>query len=1304
MAQRCGTRVEAVAARTETVQVFANPAGYLTLEESVAPRFAKVGGNWVDADATLVRAADGSVVPRAATFPMSFSGGGATPLATLRQNGKAMSLTWPAALPQPTLNGSSATYPEVLPGVDLRVDATVTGFTHVFVVKSRAAAANPTLRELRLGVAGDGLTFDTDAATGTVSARDGSGAVLFSSASPMMWDSSGATAGVARAAAEPAAEPRQARVGLALNRGSLLLRPDTALLTGAATTYPLFIDPSWVGGLKDNAFTMVWSRSDVAGSSFWQRTNAMSSTDTVGDVGAGRTCDSSSNGACTSTEYIVRSLFRMNISGAVGKHILGAKFYIEQRHAWRCFSGNNATLWMTGSISSSTTWNNQPSWDSAYTATTTGNRRYSALSGCSGPGNIEFGVKHFVDRALATGSSVLTVGLRASSESSEDYWKRFNHASVRLSIDYNSYPTVGARSSSPATSCVAGTDTAPAANAPLINDTTPNLMAVANDADAETDLKGVFNVQRWTGTAWVAYTSPVDSIGRANGGTTVVTPVLGSNEHYRWRVTISDPWSYGGSSGTDYSSGSSWCEFKVDATPPPLPTVTSDEFPAGCDSCGGVGTTGRFNLGAGATDATGYWWGFSDPPATWVAAPAGAARTVTWTATAGGPRTLYVRTVDVAGNSSATKAYPFTVAGATPPVAQWRMAETEGVLLEDATGNGHTATLSGGTPGAEGRQPGTTAVAFDEGEDGAVSAAKVVPDTSNSFTVSAWVRLGANGNGSHTIVSQGGWNTSAFLLEYVKGDGWDAWKITTTSADVATPTYYGAQSTTASPVGRWTHLVGTYDAAAKTLTLYVDGKAVKTTANITTWKADGYLRIGGTPGFGGAISDVTVWSRVLFPSEINDMTRPLATGKAAEYHFNEVDSPFALDSSDYGRALTLTGGASIPAAMSGYDGTGLVLFDGTGQAVGTEAPIWTDQSFTVSTWVRIDGSAIPTGNRTALAQLGSKVSPFYLGLRHDSGTPKWAFAVAGSDTDQGNSWTVAYSPALDPGVVGKWVHLAGVYDAPTRGVRLYVNGALLDSLSMPQPLWRAAGPLTVGAARWTPPGGSPVMTDNWLGAIDEVRVYQGVVPQAVGEWRFDSCTGSPVACVDAAAPPHPLTLAAGATWDPAGRGEGAGLKLAGTGSAATAGAVVNTAQSFTVSSWVKLGATGGDQCAVCFEGARGAAFQLGYAGDVGGWQFRATRSDADNSATVRAAAPAAASVDTWTHLTGVYDATRATLSLYVNGELAEVTPFTGGWQASGPLAVGREKRNGAATGHWQGSVDDVRVHAGVIDNPRFLMD
>ncbi|MFD0631712.1 hypothetical protein ACFQ9X_08825 [Catenulispora yoronensis] len=74
---------------------------------------------------------------------MSLSDGGTGALATQTQAGITFTVSWPGTLPKPALDGDTATYSEVLPGVDLKVTATTTGVRQQVVVKDRTAAPTP---------------------------------------------------------------------------------------------------------------------------------------------------------------------------------------------------------------------------------------------------------------------------------------------------------------------------------------------------------------------------------------------------------------------------------------------------------------------------------------------------------------------------------------------------------------------------------------------------------------------------------------------------------------------------------------------------------------------------------------------------------------------------------------------------------------------------------------------------------------------------------------------------------------------------------------------------------------------------------------------------------------------------------------------------------------------------------------------------------------------------------------------------------------------------------------------------------
>jgi hypothetical protein len=116
-------------------------------------------------------------------------------------------------------------------------------------------------------------------------------------------------------------------------------------------------------------------------------------------------------------------------------------------------------------------------------------------------------------------------------------------------------------------------------------------------------------------------------------------------------------------------------------------------------------------------------------------------------------------------------------------------------------------------------------------------------DTSGSFTVSAWAKLGsATGNSTFVSQSDGAGNANGLQLYYSSGGKvWAFGRHNDDTAGTAFSAAYGASAV----VGRWTHLVGVYDAATAQLLLYVDGKLSASKAYAgTTWNADGGVQIG----------------------------------------------------------------------------------------------------------------------------------------------------------------------------------------------------------------------------------------------------------------------------------------------------------------------------------------------------------------------------------------------------------------------------------------------------------------------------
>ena len=75
-------------------------------------------------------------------------------LASIGPAGERSGTTWSGRLPAPVLDGATATYPDVRPGIDLVVEVTRAGFSPTFVVKDRAAAAHAAAARAALKIPG----------------------------------------------------------------------------------------------------------------------------------------------------------------------------------------------------------------------------------------------------------------------------------------------------------------------------------------------------------------------------------------------------------------------------------------------------------------------------------------------------------------------------------------------------------------------------------------------------------------------------------------------------------------------------------------------------------------------------------------------------------------------------------------------------------------------------------------------------------------------------------------------------------------------------------------------------------------------------------------------------------------------------------------------------------------------------------------------------------------------------------------------------------------------------------------------
>lgn len=639
--QASGQPVEIVSARTEASDTWAQPDGSFSVKQHGRAVRVWRDGAWVAADPTLVFAADGSVVPKATLVSVRFSGGGTGPMLTGIRDGRTLSLTWPKALPTPTLSGNVATYSEVLPGVDLLLKAEVEGFSQLLVVKSAEAAGNPELAQLQFAIDTVGLDVAEDSETGTLEATDPAGQVVFTSPTPMMWDSSGPTstqgqqltaaftASTATAttttqdAFDPGAGAKDAAMDTVISGDTLTITPEQDLLTGSDTTYPVYIDPTWYSTTRTH-----WARVYQAypNTSFWDAKDV---------VRVGYEAETGG------LDRISRSFFELDTSAVQGAQIKSATFRIRNTWSWSC-QARQVQLFEVGGISRKTTWNNQP--DKIGSMLDSVNAAKGWGSDCPA-GNLEFNATTAVRKASAANDASVTLGMYAADETDTFGWKKFDPKTAVLEVVYNNPPKAPSDlGTSPYTSCTAGG---------TIGNTSVTLHAKIDDPEGG-NLTADFQLFA-AGSTTPAFASSIPA--RRGQLAKVVLPVDKTpSGTYTWKVRAKD-------ADGAYSAYSKTCTFSIDRVRPSKPpTITSQDnaYPPGDNGwpqqTGPARADTRFLFSAnGVTDVKSYsWWtdtNFSlnnaSPEAPWadVKVPSY------------GPHLVYVYSVDAAGNRSDTAAY-----------------------------------------------------------------------------------------------------------------------------------------------------------------------------------------------------------------------------------------------------------------------------------------------------------------------------------------------------------------------------------------------------------------------------------------------------------------------------------------------------------------------------------------------------------------------------------------------------------------------------------------------------------------------
>jgi hypothetical protein len=243
------------------------------------------------------------------------------------------------------------------------------------------------------------------------------------------------------------------------------------------------------------------------------------------------------------------------------------------------------------------------------------------------------------------------------------------------------------------------------------------------------------------------------------------------------------------------------------------------------------------------------------------------------------PGRAFLRLFSIVVAAGAMLVLPSLAAAAAPPAqtGHWTFDEGAGTTAADSSGGGHPLTLQGGASWGPGIV-GAHSLALNGSGQFAEASGPVI-DTTQSFTVSAWVYL-TRTSGYQTFVSQNGTQISGFFLQLRADTGRFAFTRPAYDSPKALGIIASAPNIIPQP-NEWYHLAGVYDAVNQTISLYVNGALQQTQPYVPNWGATGPLAVGrgffnsGDVDFvSGNIDDVQTYSGALSAGAISQMAGP----------------------------------------------------------------------------------------------------------------------------------------------------------------------------------------------------------------------------------------------------------------------------------------------------------------------------------------------------------------------------------------------------------------------------------------------
>ncbi|WP_285685724.1 FG-GAP-like repeat-containing protein [Actinoplanes sp. NBRC 103695] len=1147
--------VEATEAASETDTLIANADGSFTLTRTAVPTRARIGSSWQTLDPNLAQNADGTWSPRASSTPLKLSNGGEGAMATMSHAGLSAGIVPPQSLNPPEITGDTATYKQVLPGVDLRVTARITGgFSEVFVVHDEESGENPDLENLTMPTQLSGMTLAADT-TGNITGSDRTGATVLTSPAPVMWDSTTGPATKSGPAPTrssfrgPGSGAKIAPVKAAVTNGKIQLTPDRKLLADKKTKYPVYIDPAFTWsavGAKNNGWATL--PETFPNSNYWRDTP-----DPRGRMQVGNPSNQ-----IKSRTFINFPIATSTLTGAT---IHTAVMKITQTRAWSCNPSRvnlhaPATV-LTARNATWTSWRNQ-SLGSVIDSKNVAH----GYEGCPA-GGVAFDIKDAVGAAVTQKKATQTFALVADDENSDNGWKEFLETSPTIEITYNHRPdTPTGLSTSPPTACSAASPT-------VVGDGEMTLYAPVSDRNGST-LGVIFSAWKTNDPSVIVASSnqsltyrskttaainvKVDKLRAASGYPS--NPVV---TQFSWKVQV-----------TDLNLTSAWsvtCNFKFDPTRPGPPVLT----PIGDGTKIGESVTVNIAKPLTGDAPASYLYQLNGGPYGQVKATDGSAEIAVT------PRrfmnTLTVTSVSAGGNIGDSKAAKFNsdpaerafdgdfdgdgLSDLVVPGSRYNLApglwfsagESNGKLAPAAVnlgsrGNGAFATENpsdfDGAQVVPGRFAGTglqdvfvyypsgthagEAVILRGNGDGSPIQAQL---SGTYEKINAGTFLDQNGLDPVQLINAGHSPDSAYpdllgivgnadisYLNYFPNKGstgnyptiqtlsqqrtptgqldWNTWTLTSAPIDGRTTIFLWQKSS--GKLYAWDNVI--FDTVTGVMSFTQRTVAVSWNAGKDITPYSGDINGDGSPDLWAVGAGASAAASLITANGIVNATPETVLTANHAWNLKDAEDGAVTGekvAKDRVGMLNLTGSASA-AWTEGDVFDRSVRFDGSTGMLTTAGPAFaTNNDFSVSAWVKLD--------RTS-GTLFSQDGTYYSGVKVwiDDATDSWRFSMSTANTNS-PTWVNAIA-RNGTARVGVWTHISASYTRSTGTLDLHINGKDAATAVM-LPSWNATGVFRVGAS-----GSANNPPIGFLqGQVAEVLTYTSVIIYDAGNPNIRDFSG-----------------------------------------------------------------------------------------------------------------------------------------------------------------------------------------------------